>query len=148
MTVALDVADILARESATGTSSGSIPSPRPDDLALLIYTSGTTGRPKGVRLDHANVDAMTNALKAALSFTTSDRALLVLPLFHVNAIMISVVAPLAAGASAMLLPKFDHRTFWKSVEAERPTFFSAVPAIYLLLRACLMWRLRSSARLV
>ena len=67
----LDVADILARESATGTSSESIPSPRPDDLALLIYTSGTTGRPKGVRLDHANVDAMTNALKAALSFTTS-----------------------------------------------------------------------------
>ena len=131
----LDVADILARESATVTSSESVPSPRPDDLALLIYTSGTTGRPKGVRLDHANVDAMTNSLKAALSFTTSDRALLVLPLFHVNAIMISVVTPLAAGASAMVLPKFDHRTFWKSVEMERPTFFSAVPAIYLLLNA-------------
>jgi acyl-CoA synthetase (AMP-forming)/AMP-acid ligase II len=56
-------------------------------------------------------------------------------LFHVNAIMISVVAPLAVGASSMLLPKFDHRTFWKSVETERPTFFSAVPAIYLLLNA-------------
>lgn len=131
----LDVSDILARDSATVTSSESIPSPQPDDLALLIYTSGTTGRPKGVRLDHANVAAMTNALTAALGLTSSDRALLVLPLFHVNAIMISVVAPLAVGASSMLLPKFDHRTFWKSVEAERPTFFSAVPAIYLLLNA-------------
>jgi long-chain acyl-CoA synthetase len=131
----LDVSDILARDSATVTSSESIPSPQPDDLALLIYTSGTTGRPKGVRLDHANVAAMTNALTAALGLTSSDRALLVLPLFHVNAIMISVVAPLAVGASSVLLPKFDHRTFWKSVETERPTFFSAVPAIYLLLNA-------------
>jgi acyl-CoA synthetase (AMP-forming)/AMP-acid ligase II len=131
----LDVFDILAPESETVISSESIPSPQPDDLALLIYTSGTTGRPKGVRLDHANVAAMTNALTAVLGLTSSDRALLVLPLFHVNAIMISVVAPLAVGASSMLLRKFDHRTFWKSVETERPTFFSAVPAIYLLLNA-------------
>ena len=132
---AFDVADIFLREPATVTSSESIPSPQPDDLALLIYTSGTTGRPKGVRLDHANIDAMTNALVAALGLTSSDRALLVLPLFHVNAIMVSVVAPLAAGASSMMLPKFDHRTFWTSVETEHPSFFSAVPAIYLLLNA-------------
>ena len=34
----------------------------PDDLALLIYTSGTTGKPKGVMLDHANLQAMTESM--------------------------------------------------------------------------------------
>ena len=61
----------------------------PDDLALLIYTSGTTGRPKGVMLDHANIEAMTGMLLAQDIFRANDKALLILPLFHVNAIMSS-----------------------------------------------------------
>jgi long-chain acyl-CoA synthetase len=109
--------------------------PRADDLALLIYTSGTTGRPKGVRLDHANLAAMTSALQRHIGFTAADRALLVLPLFHVNAIMLSVVAPLAAGGSAVIVPRFYPHTFWTTVEKERPTYFSAVPALYVFLSA-------------
>jgi acyl-CoA synthetase (AMP-forming)/AMP-acid ligase II len=109
--------------------------PASDDLALLIYTSGTTGRPKGVRLDHANVSAMTTSLLTHLQLGPMDRALLILPLFHVNAIMISVVGPLAAGGSSVMVPRFDPRTFWATVEKERPTYFSAVPAIYVLLNA-------------
>jgi acyl-CoA synthetase (AMP-forming)/AMP-acid ligase II len=109
--------------------------PGPSELALLIYTSGTTGRPKGVCLDHANLAAMTAALQTEMRFTAADRALLVLPLFHVNAIMLSVVAPLAAGGSAMILPKFDSKSFWTTVAEERPTYFSAVPAIYAFLNA-------------
>jgi long-chain acyl-CoA synthetase len=109
--------------------------PEPDDVALLIYTSGTTGRPKGVLLNHTNIAAMTKSLVAHMGFTEADRALLVLPLFHVNAIMISVVAPLSVGGSAAILTRFDQRTFWTSVEKERPTYFSAVPAIYVFLTA-------------
>jgi long-chain acyl-CoA synthetase len=129
---ALDVTDVA---SATGSAPADAQGPSADDLALLIYTSGTTGRPKGVRLDHANLDAMTIALQQQNGFTPDDRALLVLPLFHVNAIMISVVSPLAAGGSAVILSRFDPRTFWSSVEDERPTYFSAVPAIYVFLSA-------------
>jgi long-chain acyl-CoA synthetase len=106
-----------------------------NDLALLIYTSGTTGRPKGVCLDHANLSAMTDALHQHIGFGPDDRALLVLPLFHVNAIMLSVVAPLAAGGSATMVARFDAKTFWSRIEHERPTYFSAVPAIYALLAA-------------
>jgi long-chain acyl-CoA synthetase len=108
---------------------------RAGDLALLIYTSGTTGRPKGVCLDHANLSAMTDALHRHVGFGSDDRALLVLPLFHVNAIMLSVVAPLAAGGSATMVARFDAKNFWSTLERERPTYFSAVPAIYALLAA-------------
>jgi long-chain acyl-CoA synthetase len=125
----LDVGLVLAPYPSSALTT----EPRFDDIALLIYTSGTTGRPKGVRLDHANLSAMTTALHAHIEFSDSDRALLILPLFHVNAIMVSIVAPLAVGGSAVILPRFDARSFWSSVAKERPTYFSAVPAIYLLL---------------
>ncbi len=103
------------------------------DTALLIYTSGSTGRPKGVILDHANVAAMINSTQQCLGFSADDRALLILPLFHVNALLVSILAPLAAGGSSMVLERFDRHAFWGAVTRHQPTYFSAVPAIYILL---------------
>lgn len=103
------------------------------DLALLIYTSGTTGRPKGVMLDHANVAAMTRAVLQGLEISADDRALLVLPLFHVNAIMVSALAPLAAGGASAICERFDRKVFWRDFAAANATYFSAVPTIILLL---------------
>ena len=105
----------------------------PGALALLIYTSGTTGRPKGVRLDHANISATAELIVDWFEMTADTRSLLVLPLFHVNGIMVSVVSPLLAGGSAFIAERFQAASFWATVEQVRPTFFSAVPTIYALL---------------
>src|SRR5689334_13220216 len=105
----------------------------PEALALLIYTSGTTGRPKGVMLDQANVSATARIIIDWFEMTAGTRSLLVLPLFHVNGIMVSVVSPLQAGGSAVIAERFQAATFWATVEQARPTFFSAVPTIYALL---------------
>ena len=67
-------------------------------LALLIYTSGTTGRPKGVMLDHANLNAMCGAVIEGFIMTHDDHSLLILPLFHVNGIVVGTLSPLLAGA--------------------------------------------------
>jgi acyl-CoA synthetase (AMP-forming)/AMP-acid ligase II len=107
----------------------------PDDTALIIYTNGSTGRPKGVMLDHANLAATTQMIIASLELTSADRCLLVLPLFHVNSIMVSVVGPLAAGGSSVIADRFDPATFWRYVERVRPTYFSAAPTIYAILSA-------------
>ncbi|WP_433709256.1 class I adenylate-forming enzyme family protein [Nocardia sp. CA-084685] len=104
-------------------------------LALLIYTSGTTGVPKGVMLDHANIDAMALMGVEALEVGPTDRCLLILPLFHVNGIVVSILTPLLAGASVVIAGRFDPRTFFDLVESERPTFFSGVPTIYSILAA-------------
>src|SRR5690242_18199490 len=104
-------------------------------LALLIYTSGTTGIPKGVMLDHANIDAMADMGRQALQIGQTDRCLLILPLFHVNGIVVSVLMPLLAGASVVIADKFDPQTFFDTVEYKRPTFFSAVPTIFAMLAA-------------
>lgn len=111
------------------------PLPDPSALALLIYTSGTTGVPKGVMLDHANIDAMADMGRRALEVGPADRCLLILPLFHVNGIVVSTLVPLLAGASVTIADRFNPQTFFDVVERERPTFFSAVPTIYSMLAA-------------
>jgi acyl-CoA synthetase (AMP-forming)/AMP-acid ligase II len=104
-----------------------------NDVALIIYTSGTTGRPKGVLLDHANIAAMVRMIHAGLELTARDRALLVLPLFHVNAIMVSAVAPLGAGGSTVIRERFERLSFWRTTAEAEATYFSGVPTIFLLL---------------
>jgi long-chain acyl-CoA synthetase len=104
-------------------------------LALLIYTSGTTGIPKGVMLDHANIDAMADMGRLALQVGQADRCLLILPLFHVNGIVVSVLIPLLAGGSVVIADRFDPLTYFEVIENQRPTFFSAVPTIYTMLAA-------------
>jgi long-chain acyl-CoA synthetase len=127
---------IIPVEDVTSPPQPDMPVPAsatPDTLALLIYTSGTTGRPKGVMLDHANIGATAERVAAWFEMAGDTRCLLVLPLFHVNGIMVSVVSPLMAGGSTFIAERFDAATFWATVERATPTFFSAVPTIYALL---------------
>lgn len=104
-----------------------------DALALLIYTSGTTGRPKGVMLDHANVNAMCDMVIQGFELTETDHSLLILPLFHVNGIVVSTLSPLIAGGRATIAGRFNPATFFDRVESTRATYFSAVPTIYTML---------------
>lgn len=107
----------------------------PSDLALLIYTAGTTGKPKGVMTTHGNIDAMTESFIEHFTFTADDHSLLVLPLFHANGVVLGTLTPLRAGGQATILAKFKADTFFDAVERHRPTYFSAVPAIYAMLTA-------------
>jgi acyl-CoA synthetase (AMP-forming)/AMP-acid ligase II len=104
-------------------------------LALVIYTSGTTGRPKGVLLDHANLAAMCDMSAAASKLSAEDHSLLILPLFHVNGIVVSILGPLRVGGRVTIAGRFDPETFFGVVEWVRPTYFSAVPANYAMLLA-------------
>lgn len=106
-----------------------------DDTSLIVYTSGTTGKPKGCVLGQANISAMIWSILNGLEFGEDARSLLVLPLFHCNGLLAGAVAPLMAGGSVHIIPKFDPTNFWDVVEAERPTYFSAVPTIYSVLEA-------------
>ena len=131
--VPLVVTTVELRHSERSSNSDAA-ARRDDTLALLIYTSGTTGRPKGVMLEHANLDAMCHSLIEAFSLTDADHSLLVLPLFHVNGIVAGTLSPLLAGGRATVAGRFRAATFFDRVEASRATYFSAVPTIYTMLR--------------
>jgi acyl-CoA synthetase (AMP-forming)/AMP-acid ligase II len=80
-------------------------------------------------LDHANLEAMTAQMLAAFRIGADDHCLLVLPLFHVNAIAVSILTPLRAGARTTVLERFAPASFAEAVERVRPTYFSCVPTI-------------------
>ena len=87
--------DALAAEPAAGRGR---PMTRgPTGWRCLIYTSGSTGKPKGVMLDHANISAMGEMTQRRFGITDVDHSLLVLPLFHVNGIVVRAVSPMLAG---------------------------------------------------
>jgi long-chain acyl-CoA synthetase len=104
-----------------------------DDEAVIIYTSGTTGKPKGVLLTHGNL--LTNAREIAewLQLTEGDRALLIMPLFHVNALMTTTMAALWAGGSCVLAPGFSASRHWQRVSDYGVTYFGSVATMLSLL---------------
>ena len=78
-------------------------------------------------LDHANLIAMCRGVIDAFEMTAADHSLLILPLFHVNGIVIGTLSPLLAGGRATIAGRFSPKTFFDRVEQSRATYFSAVP---------------------
>ncbi|MGO4614653.1 class I adenylate-forming enzyme family protein [Nocardia sp. 2YAB30] len=103
-----------------------------DALALLACTSWTSGRPT-VLLDHSNLNAMCRIVIDAFDLTSADHSLLVLPLFHVNGIVISTLSPLLAGGRTTIASRFSPTTFFDRIEHSGATYFSAVPTMYTML---------------
>jgi crotonobetaine/carnitine-CoA ligase len=85
----------------------------PDDTCVIIYTSGTTGVPKGVMHSQRSFVTAGEAFVQRVHLQASDRVMIVLPLFHMNALFYSVAGALAAGASAIIVPKFSASAFWQ-----------------------------------
>ncbi|WP_206952515.1 AMP-binding protein [Trinickia acidisoli] len=103
-------------------------------IALLMYTSGTTGAPKGVLLSHRNLLANARNISVEHQLGTQDRVLASLPLYHINGLVVTLLAPLYHAGSVGMVPRFSARTFWHDVARFGCTWINVVPTIvaYLL----------------
>lgn len=130
----------LAAEQPHDSFVGEAPSAT--DLAALFHTGGTTGIPKLAAHTHAN--EVSDAWMLAVSGLLRDDAVVfaALPLFHVNALLVTVLAPLFRGLHVVWAGPHGYRDqalyshFWKIVEHYRVTTMSAVPTVYSVLADC------------
>jgi crotonobetaine/carnitine-CoA ligase len=122
----------LRRLYATPPSAPRV-SPGPDDVAAIVYTSGSTALPKGVMIPHRAYAIGPPARARRLGWTHRDRALLVMPLFHVNAQALAGVAMLSVGGTLILRERFSASTFWDDVDRYQVTVTSAGSTIPMIL---------------
>ncbi len=99
-----------------------------EDLAAILYTSGTTGRSKGAMLTHGNLWSNANVLKDIWHFGSDDVLLHALPIFHTHGLFVATNVCLAAGASIILLPKFEVDAVFQAMP--RATVMMGVPTFY------------------
>jgi acyl-CoA synthetase (AMP-forming)/AMP-acid ligase II/NAD(P)-dependent dehydrogenase (short-subunit alcohol dehydrogenase family) len=112
---------------------GSHPTPTvavgPDEAAILPYSSGTTGLPKGVVLTHRNLVASLCQTLAAEEVGEGDVVVAVLPMFHLFGMQVSMNLALHAGATVVVMPRFDLETLLRVFQDHRVTRAYLVPPI-------------------
>jgi len=128
--------DIVPLETLLGADEPEdLPSVTEDDEAAIVYTSGTTGRPKGAVLTHKNYVSDAEMLLKAVKIYPEERFMCILPLFHVNAQVVTTLCPLHAGASMILMEGFVPRSFLPALAKYKATTFSAVPTVFAVLNS-------------
>jgi acyl-CoA synthetase (AMP-forming)/AMP-acid ligase II len=104
------------------------------DVAAIFYTSGTTGFPKGAMHTHENVLANTETALRVASIPSDIgrelRTLVVVPLFHVTGCHSQALVALKAGGTVVVDRGFDGARMVETLNRERITVCTAVPAIY------------------
>src|SRR5690606_20630479 len=98
--------------------------PEPSELACLIYTSGTTGPSKGCMISYNFMCNLARLQLRAGPADEKDVTITPLPLFHMNALCVSVIASILVGARAAILPRFSVSNFWQEVERSGATIAS------------------------
>ena len=104
-----------------------------DGGGIFLCTSGTTGTPKGILLREEQLAHVASSVADWHRLRSDDRGYCSLPLFHVNAEVVGLLATLRAGAYLAVDRKFSRQGFWDLISAERITWINAVPAIISIL---------------
>jgi fatty-acyl-CoA synthase len=110
--------------------------PKAADLAAFVHTGGTTGAPKVAAHTHANQLACGRGIALSSGLAPGEGVLAGLPLFHVNALLVTGIAPMFSGSRVVWPGPAGYRDpalyarFWKIVEHYRIAAMSAVPTVY------------------
>ena len=121
--------DSGAKSSDVPLAEGNDATATLDDEALLVYTSGTTGTPKGVILAQYNLLVDALGISQWQAITGNQRMMCVLPIHHVNGIVVTLMTPLYVGGSTVLNRRFSVSNFWERIVRDGVNVVSVVPTL-------------------
>src|SRR5271166_2539512 len=125
--------DLIAGQPAGHLAAGL---PTAADLAAFVHTGGTTGAPKVAAHTHANQLACGRGIAQCSGLAPGEGMLGGLPLFHVNALIVTGIAPMFGGARVVWPGPAGYRDkalyarFWQITEHYQIAAMSAVPTVY------------------
>jgi long-chain acyl-CoA synthetase len=126
--------DDLAELETTPPAEPWAPERPQDALAVLLYTGGTTGPPKGAMLTHANI--VTNTIQFAEWYAFepgAERAMGIIPMSHSGGMSGAMNVPLYAGATLLVMPRFNPSAVAAAVGRHRATRLFGVPTMFIAL---------------
>jgi fatty-acyl-CoA synthase len=134
-----DFAEGIRSQPADRLVSGRVIAP--DDFSSFFCTGGTTGTPKIAMRRHRNEVANAWSVGHVLGDGIAPGKTLFcgLPMFHVNAVLVTGLLPFSRGAHVIVGTPQGWRgegviaRFWEMVERHRINFFSGVPTVYAAL---------------
>ena len=101
------------------------------DEINMQYTSGTTGFPKGVMLTSHNILNNGQTIGDCMHFTSADRLLICVPLFHCFGCVLGVCSVITHGSTMVMVEDFDPLKVLASVHRERCTALHGVPTMFI-----------------
>ncbi|MGZ9713073.1 AMP-binding protein [Glaciimonas sp. GNP009] len=130
----IDAEEFIAASDQMEEMIEEMPCVNEEDDALMMYTSGTTGIPKGVVLTNRSVISGGQFVSAAHELGPKDRVMASLPLYHINAQIVTATSTLVHGGSLVLPHRFGVSHFWRLVAQYECSWINLVPTMvsYLL----------------
>ncbi|KQC10135.1 MAG: AMP-dependent synthetase [Smithella sp. SDB] len=104
-----------------------------NDICFILYTSGTTGLPKGVVYRYGKTTVKLLSIAAYILYEKSDILYTCLPLFHGNALFLTITQAMHIGAKVALAKKFSASRFWDDIRKYNVTAFNTIGAIIPIL---------------
>jgi fatty-acyl-CoA synthase len=132
---AAKIQNLLCYEELVGAQDDDYAWPEFDErtASSLCYTSGTTGHPKGVLFSHRSTVLHSFAVCAAdgLQLSAAETALLVVPMFHVNAWGTPYAGAMSGARLVLPGPALDGKSVYELMKDERVTLALGVPTVWL-----------------
>jgi fatty-acyl-CoA synthase len=101
------------------------------DVCNMQYTSGTTGFPKGVMLTHYNVVNNGKNIGDCMDFSTADRLMIHVPMFHCFGMVLAMTASMTHGVTMSPIPAFSPKLSLECINKEKITCFHGVPTMFI-----------------